>query len=137
MMKDFFNDHIFLAILVSGGLRWNGKYNGDVEAFIPSTGEVCTHSSLPWMMAQHTQQGLMICGGLADCSICNWDEPCPPHGCDTDPGKVCYTYSESDSWTVSNQLAARRRMPVSWKSSAGVVLFYGSGDFENWAELGM
>ena len=124
------------AIMVSGGWYWNSKLTSAVYVFIPSTGEVCSFTPLPWMMIDHTQQGLMICGGVADCPHCNYQEPCPPYGCDIDPGKVCYTFSESESWTVSHQLAAKRRGPKSWKSSAGVVLFYGSGDFASSTELG-
>ena len=122
------------AIMVSGGWKWNSKLNNAVDVFIPSTGEVCSFTPLPWMMTDHTQQGLMICGGVADCPHCNYQEPCPPNGCDIDPGRVCYTFSAD--WTVSHQLAAHRRGALSWKSTAGVVLFYGTNDLTMSTELG-
>ena len=122
------------AIMVSGGWKWNSKLTNAVDVFIPSTGEVCSFTPLPWMMTDHTQQGLMICGGVADCPHCNYQEPCPPNGCDIDPGRVCYTFSTD--WTVSHQLAAHRRGALSWKSTAGVVLFYGTNDLTMSTELG-
>ena len=57
------------AIMVSGGWYWNSKLTSAVDIFIPSTGEVCSFTPLPWMMIDHTQQGMMICGGVADCPV--------------------------------------------------------------------
>ena len=120
---------------MSGGSHWNLRPTSAVDVFIPSTGEVCSFTPLPWMMMDHTQQGLMICGGWANCPHCIYQEPCPPSGCDIDPGNVCYTFSGSE-WTVSHQLAVHRSKALSWKSSAGVVLFFGNSDLAKWTELG-
>ena len=89
-----------------------GGYNGgslsSVEVYVPSTNTFCSLPSLPVRTDEHSQDGLLQCGGYPN-SL-----------------QSCHTFhSASGEWKETNRLSERRDEHSSWQREDETVLLMG------------
>ena len=98
----------------------NGPLNS-VEVYVPSTNTSCSLPSLPVTTYDHTQDGLLLCGGL-QCPVSN--DQCRRGA----PGGTfeCLTFDPvSELWITTHALQERRSGHSSWQREDGTVLLMG------------
>ena len=93
------------ALIMTGG------YNDDelrtVEVYVPSTNTSCSLPSLPVTTWDHSQDGLLLCGGGGN-------------------NLQCHTFhSDSGEWVKTHNLSEERYGHSSWQREDGTVLLMG------------
>ena len=119
-----YNNNIHIAALIMTGGRNNGADLNSVEVYVPSTNTFCSLPPLPVTTYEHTQDGLLLCGG----------DQCPPapaagrcgHKAAPVPSEMCHTYFPvSGLWIETHPLHERRSGHSSWQREDGTVLLIG------------
>ena len=87
-----------------------------VELIIPKTGQFCSLPSLPFGIADHSMNGLTICGGWKICEDCGTGETNP----------YCLKFSDGE-WSVSNNLLHSWVDHSAWHVDNGIFLIGGHG----------
>ena len=107
------------ALIMTGGYNEDGL--SSVEVYVPSTNTSCSLPSLPVTTWDHSQDGLLLCGG-SQCSLEN-------DGCLKGPptrAKKCLTfYPDSGLWITTHPLQENRYGHSSWQREDGTVLLMG------------
>ena len=103
-----FDYFIFSAILVSGGKSLHANFMTSVEVLFPNGTRRCALPDLPKGNFEHSQDGLMVCGGQVAQSS-------------------CFTLSNGQ-WTLSHHMLDERYSHCSWAyDEERVMLMGGSG----------
>ena len=112
ILIDFF--HIFLAILVTGGRDEDGNILKSAEVLSTNGSSLCSLPDMSQSKMQHTQSGLIACGGY-----------------DIYENRLNCTKFVSGSWvTLPENLLFARYSPSSWINPEGdILLIGGSGWF--------
>ena len=97
---------IISGVLVSGGNSETGNALASVEV-IREDGTTCSLPDLPEPRVEHSQSGLISCGGYHD----NVRTTC--------------TEFASGEWTTSHNLTEDRKTHTSWNAPDGVILLGG------------
>ena len=72
--QDFANNQKYSGLIISGG--WTDDAKNSVEVYVPSTGQHCQLPDIPdpsgeeRVVAGHSQEGLMACGGYSTPAGC-------------------------------------------------------------------
>ena len=98
---------MFSAILITGDSTATGGIFHSVEVFIPSTSTSCELPGLVRGRGDHTQDGLLLCGGTY--SSYNCEEFSPATG----------------TWARTHTLQRERWYYVSWSVEEGTILMGG------------
>ena len=129
-----YNNNIHIAALIMTGGRNNGADLNSVEVYVPSTNTFCSLPPLPVTTYEHTQDGLLLCGG----------DQCPPapaagrcgHKAAPVPSEMCHTYFPvSGLWIETHPLHERRSGHSSWQREDGTVLLMGGWYSPNTTEI--
>ena len=100
------------VIIITGGA---GDASKIAEIFFPDDGTSCLLPELPDDRYDHTQDGILLCGG------------------DNIAKKTCITLNTTDgTWTTSHDLLKPRRYHSSWKVNDGVILMGGELGNSEW-----
>ena len=99
--------HLVLAVLITGGDIDDEddviKYS-TVEVLTANGSSWCSLPNLPDIRQDHSQSGLLACGG--------WHR---------DTGKSCLTFNNG-RWNLTHKLHYKRYSLSSWSSAIGVIL---------------
>ena len=101
------------AIIVTGGKNENDLTSVEV---IRGDGTTCSLPSLPSPRVEHSQSGLLACGGY------------------TENDRTTCTRLANGEWKTSHNLTEQRRVHTSWTSNIGILLF-GGWDSQKTTEL--
>ena len=95
---------------MTGGYIGNDDFLSSVEVYVPSTNTSCSLPSIPVGTERHSQDGLLLCGGIGN-------------------SRQCHTFhSDSGEWRVkTHRLSERRDEHSSWQRDDGTVLLMGGG----------
>ena len=96
------------GIIITGGIGGPGSRSVQL---LRKDGTTCTLPSLPSGRAQHSQSGLMACGGHAGSGRANNRQP----GSDD----TCVTFADGQ-WVTSHILGGSRWGHVSWNNYPGI-----------------
>ena len=99
------------TILLSTHSNFKASLRGlsDVELFIPSISTHCRLPSLPLKTSDHTQDGLLQCGGYSSL-------------------KSCHKFVDG-TWTLSHNLSKTRSYHSSWQRDGGKEIYLMGGDY--------
>ena len=91
---------------MTGGL--NGERLSSVEVYHPGTNTSCTLPSLPEKIYQHSQDGLVLCGGYTGfTSLC------------------LYLDTNDAQWNWAYNISEERALHSSWRRQDGTILLMG------------
>ena len=114
----FTNNIPIAALIMTGGYIGYGDILSSVEVYVPSTNTSCSLPSLPVGTWDHSQDGLLQCGGIGN-------------------SRQCLTFhSDSGEWRVkTHRLSERRVRHSSWQRDDGTVLLMGGVDSPTTTEI--
>ena len=104
------------ALIMTGGR--NGGRLSSVELYVPSTNTSCSLPSLPVGTLGHSQDGLLLCGGVGN------------------SGQSCHTFHpDSGEWVKTHNLSEEREYHSSWQREDGTIVLMGGDDSPTTTEI--
>ena len=113
------NNYPIAALIMTGGINDDSSVepHSSVEVYVPSTNTSCSLPSLPVGIYDHSQDGLLLCGGTGN-------------------EEQCHTFhSDSGEWVKTHRLSEGRRSHSSWQREDGTVLLMGGGRSRTTTEI--
>ena len=119
---EYFNEKVYIsALMMTGRSDWNCP--SLVEVYHPGTNTSCTLPSLPEKISSHSQDGLVLCGGVKE-----YHASILP--------RSCYTLdTTTGQWTKTHSLSEYRDDHSSWRREDGTILLIGGYSSRTTTEL--